>query len=292
MSPTNRTVLAGALGFAAAALTYAVGIEPCFIETVYAEISLPRLPRAFDGYTILQLSDFHTRRFGRRERIVRGILGRLPRPDLAVITGDLIHTPAGEANFLRTVAELEAADGVYAIFGNSEHKNGVRPSAFAQELDRNGITPLLNKHVILEREGSSIALVGVDDPVSVKDDMKTAMEGLSDSIFKLLLMHTPDGISEAAVRGIDLSLCGHTHGGQVKLPIYGPIYTHSHLGRRMSHGYYAGKELKDIIGIRPGRTQLYVTRGVGVSGLALRFLCRPEITVITLRKGLPGIQYG
>jgi len=118
------------------------------------------------------------------------------------------------------------------------------------------------------------------------------VEGLDDSLFKLLLMHTPDGISEAVVRGIDLTLSGHTHGGQVKLPIVGALFTHSLLGRRMSHGYYAGKRLYQIIGIRAGRSQLYVTRGLGISGLALRFLCRPEMTVITLRKGLPGIKYG
>ena len=292
MIGTRERVLGGVGGAAGLALLYAIAVEPCFIQTVNVEISLPRLPKAFDGYSILQLSDLHTRRYGRRERIIRRIIESLPKPDLAVITGDMVHTPAGIPHFLRTVENLTAVDGVYAIFGNSEHKNGVRPGAFARELHEKSIHPLLNTNVIIERDAASIALVGVDDPVSFMDDMPAALEGLDESIFKLLLMHTPDGISEAVVRGIDLSLSGHTHGGQVKLPLVGALFTHSHLGRRMSHGYYAGKMLHQIIGIRPGRTQLYVTRGLGISGLALRFLCRPELTIITLRKGLPGVQYG
>jgi len=292
MSGNRGSVLAGVLGSGALALLYSIAVEPYRVQTVYAEISLPRLPNAFDGYTILHLSDLHTRRYGRRERLIRKLIEQLPEPDLAVITGDLVHTMAGIPNFFRTVEGLTARDGIYAIYGNSEHKNGVRPGAFARELEAKGIHPLLNKNVTIEHDGSTIGLVGVDDPVSLKDDMRAAVEGLDDSLFKLLLMHTPDGISEAVVRGIDLTLSGHTHGGQVKLPIVGALFTHSLLGRRMSHGYYAGKRLYQIIGIRAGRSQLYVTRGLGISGLALRFLCRPEMTVITLRKGLPGIKYG
>ena len=105
----------------------------------------------------------------------------------------------------------------------------------------------------------------------------------------LKLMHSPDGIAEAVVRGVDVVLSGHTHGGQVRLPFYGAPHTHTILGRRMSDGYYAAKRLRRAIGIRPGRTQLYVTRGLGVSGLALRFLAPPELTLLTLRRGAPGL---
>ena len=103
-------------------------------------------------------------------------------------------------------------------------------------------------------------------------------------------MHSPDGIAEAVVYGVDVALSGHTHGGQIRLPLYGALYTHSIMGKRMSDGYYSRKRLRRAVGIRPGRTQLYVTRGLGVSGLALRFLTRPELTVITLRRGLPHIR--
>ncbi len=283
---------AGALAGATALglLGYAVGIEPYFIETVHLDLFAPRLPSAFEGYTIVQVSDLHMRQMGRRERIVEQILQHLPPADLVAVTGDMIHTSAGIEPFLQLARSFQAQDGVYAVFGNSEHKNGVRPFAFSQTLTDNGITPLLNRHVRLTRGDSQIALAGVDDPVNDKDRLTDALAGIPNDLFTLLLMHSPDGIAEAVVHGVDVALSGHTHGGQIRLPLLGALYTHSILGKRMSDGYYSRGRLRRAIGIRPGRTQLYVTRGLGVSGLALRFLTRPELTVITLRRGLPHVH--
>ena len=179
---------------------------------------------------------------------------------------------------------------MYAVFGNSEHKNGVRPYAFSRTLAEQGIPPLMNRHVRLTRGGAQIALAGVDDPVNDLDRLEDALAGIPADLFTLVLMHSPDGIAEAVVRGVDLVLSGHTHGGQIRLPWYGALYTHSAMGRRMSDGYYSRRRLRRAIGIRPGRTQLYVTRGIGVSGLALRFLTRPELTVLTLRRGAPDLR--
>ncbi len=277
---------AGALG----ALVYAVAVEPYAIRVVRLELSAPRLPRAFDGYTVCQISDLHTSQMGRRERLIRDLMGTLPVPDLIAVTGDLVHTPRGIPPFLELAQSFQARDGIYAIFGNSEHKNGVRPHALARTLADNGITPLLNRHVVLERAGETFALAGVDDPVNDQDRLPDALHGIPDGLFTLLLMHSPDGIAEAVVRGVDVVLSGHTHGGQVRLPLFGAPHTHTILGRRMSDGYYAAKRLRRAIGIRPGRTQLYVTRGLGVSGLALRFLAPPELTLLTLRRGAPGLR--
>lgn len=277
----------GALG----ALGYAVGVEPYAIETVRLEMRVPRLPRAFDGYTIYQISDLHTRQMGRRERLLRAMLEALPPADLVAVTGDLVHTPRGTEPFLELAGAFRARDGVFAVFGNSEHKNGVRPHALARTLNEHGIKTLLNAHTVLSRGGAQIALAGVDDPVSNLDRMPAALAGVAEDRCTLLLMHSPDGIAEAALRGVDVVLSGHTHGGQISLPFIGAPYTHSLLGRRMSSGYYAGRKLRRVIGIRPGRTQLYVTRGLGVSGLALRFLTRPELTILTLRPGPPGVRH-
>lgn len=271
-------------------LAYAAGIEPYWIETVHLDLFAPRLPEAFEGYTLVQVSDLHLRQIGRRERLLQRLLTELPPADLIAVTGDLIHTPAGIAPFLRLAESFQSRDGAYAIFGNSEHKNGVRPYAFSRTLAEHGITPLMNRHVRLTRGESQIALVGVDDPVNDKDRLDEALDGVPNDLFTLLLMHSPDGIAEAVVRGVDVVLSGHTHGGQIRLPWVGAPYTHSLLGRRMSDGYYSRRRLRRAIGIRPGRTQLYVTRGLGVSGVALRFLARPELTVITLRRGLPHIK--
>ena len=271
-------------------LGYAIGVEPYLIETVHLEMYAPRLPLAFDGYVIYQVSDLHMHQMGRRERTLERLLSKMPPADLVAVTGDMVHTPAGIEPFLHLARSFQARDGAYAIFGNSEHKNGVRPYALSQTLAANGIPPLMNRHVLLTRGESQIALAGVDDPVNEMDRLGDALEGIPDDLFTLLLMHSPDGIAEAVVRGVDVVLAGHTHGGQIRLPWYGALYTHSHLGKRMSDGYYGRDRLRKAIGLRPGRTQLYVTRGLGVSGLALRFLTRPELTVITLRRGLPHVK--
>ena len=280
-------LLAGGTGLGL--LAYAAGVEPYAIETVHWDLFAPRLPEAFEGYTILQISDLHMSRMGRRERHLETLLRGLPPADLVAVTGDLVHTSAGIPPFLALAKSFQAKDGVYAIFGNSEHKNGVRPYAFSQTLSENGITSLMNQHVLITRGNAQIVLAGVDDPVNDKDDIAAALQDAPSELFTLLLMHSPDPIAEAVLRGVDLVLSGHTHGGQISLPWYGPLYTHSQLGRRMSNGYYSRRRLRHAIGIRPGRTQLYVTRGIGISGLALRFLTRPELTIITLRRGLPHI---
>jgi len=288
MTGRGAALLAGGAGLGL--LGYAAAVEPYAIETVALDLFAPRLPDAFDGYTIIQVSDLHMRQMGRREKILESLLRGLPQADLVAVTGDLVHTPDGVAPFLELAAAFKARDGVYAVFGNSEHKNGVRPYALARTLTENAITPLMNSHRLLTRGDSQIVLAGVDDPVNDKDDIAAALYNTPPDLFTLLLMHSPDPVAEAVLRGVDVVLSGHTHGGQIRLPFFGALYTHSLLGRRMSDGYYSRGRLRRAIGIRPGRTQLYVTRGIGISGLALRFLTRPELTVITLRHGLPHVQ--
>lgn len=283
---SRRLSLIGSLGLAGAgALAYATLVEPYAIRTVHVPIWLPRLPAEFEGYTILQVSDLHMSRLGRREKALIGILKSLAKPDLVVFTGDLVFTTRGIEPFVKLAQAVEGRDGRYAVYGNSEHKNGVRPKALADRLEEAGITPLLNRHVVIERNGARLVLAGVDDPVSGHDDLAAALEGANCDTAKVLLMHTPDSVGLACAHGVDLVLSGHTHGGQVKVPFFGPLYTHSYLGRAMANGHYEGKALKKIIGFRPGRTQLYVTRGIGISGLSLRFLCSPELTLITLHAG-------
>jgi len=264
-------------------LTWATLIEPYALHVERITLRCERLPAAFDGYKVLLLSDFHSRGIGLRERRVLKIVNALGQHDLVALCGDLIYTPRGMDEMALFVSKLRATDAVCATYGNSEHKNGVVPHRFSELLSRAGAQMLLNSHIRIHRGGESIVVAGVDDPVSLHDDIAQALGGVSDADFQFLLMHTPDSIALAAARGIDVVVSGHTHGGQVKLPLIGAAFTHSYLGSSMSHGLYAGKRLHNVLGFRPGRTQLYVTRGIGISGLAMRFLCRPEITSITLR---------
>jgi predicted MPP superfamily phosphohydrolase len=283
----KRSSLAVAGGVALATLAYAAGIEPWRIQTVHWEIFAPRLPRAFDGFLIYQISDLHMSALGRRERRVIDILDSLPPADLVALTGDLIHTRDGIEPFMKLAEAIKSNIGTYAIFGNSEYKNGVQHLEFARRLQDASIPALLNQHVILERGSDEIVLAGVEDPRSELDDLELALTGVPEDVFKLALMHSPDSIADAVHYGVDLVLCGHTHGGQVVLPIVGPLVTHSWFGSRVSSGYYKGSGIRSMVGIRPGRTQLYVTRGIGMSALALRLFCRPEFTIITLRRGFP-----
>ncbi|HEY3332837.1 MAG TPA: metallophosphoesterase [Capsulimonadaceae bacterium] len=282
MSNPLKAAVTGLVTAGAACFAYATCVEPYAIELVEFDLLCPRLPKAFDGLTILQISDLHMRQFGRRERKIAAMASGL-RPDIIALTGDLVHTSGGIVPFLKMAKSFQANVGMYAIYGNSEHKNGILGSRLAKTLTANGIVPLLNAHITVKRGESEIAVCGTDDPVTEHDDLEAACAGIATETFKLLLMHTPDNIGEAAHLGIDVVLSGHTHGGQVRAPFYGPPYTRSILGRRMNAGYYGGRSLMGITGRRNGSTQLYVSRGVGASGLALRFLCRPEVTFVTLR---------
>lgn len=284
-SKTVASALIGGASISGALLAYAALIEPYAIQHVEVTLWSERLPTSFDGYTVLLLSDFHSQGIERRERLVLDMIGALPTPDLIALDGDFIYTPRGMEAFASEFGgALRARDGVFAVFGNSEHKNGVVPHQFAGHLEANGVTVLLNRNTRVQRGGETIAIAGVDDPASFHDDVASAVDGIPGTEFQIMLMHSPDSIGVACSLGVDLVLSGHTHGGQIKLPIVGAPYTHSRLGRGMSHGLYTGKKLGRVIGGDPGRTQLYVTRGIGISGLALRFLCRPEITTITLRR--------
>ena len=286
MKPFWKAAAAAMLGV----FGYATLVEPNWIETVHIEIGAPRLPAAFDGYTIYQISDLHLQKIGRRERKVMSILGSLPPADLVVLTGDMIHTRRGIDPLLTILRSIKSRSGVYAVLGNSEYKNGVRARELASRLHDDGVRVLLNQHVILTKGADEIVLAGVEDPHTGVDDLELALTGVPDDVFKLVLMHSPDAIADAVVRGVDLVLSGHTHGGQVNIPIIGAPITHSIMGMRMSSGYFQGLRLRTVVGVKPGRTQLYVSRGIGVSGFAIRFNCRPEFTAVTLRRGIPAFR--
>jgi predicted MPP superfamily phosphohydrolase len=220
--------------------------------------------------------------FSFRERQVQKIASQL-NPSLIAYTGDLIHTESGIDGFLQLAKSIPSQHGAFAIYGNSEHKNGVESDKLTKILDSNGINVLVNDNQAISLGGEKIYICGVDDPTTWFDDIEKSFRGIPSESFKLLLMHNPDNIAQAAFYESDFVLSGHTHGGQVRLPLIGAPFTHSLYGVAMSSGYYGEKRLRKIVGRSPGCTQLYVSRGIGLSGANIRFLCRPEITLITLR---------
>src|SRR5215467_3424200 len=244
--------------------------EPYMLSIEHERIQLSRLPKAFDGFRVVQLSDIHHGPFSSREQIERAVetANRL-QPDIIALTGDYISK---ERHYAAPCAEmlgrLKAKYGVYAVLGNHDHWTD---AALITDLFRaEGITVLINEGMHFEKDGDSIWLAGVDDTMVGLEDLSLALAGARHNEFKLLLAHNPTILRRAARAGVDLVLSGHTHGGQV---IWRSEKSRSgRPRRRMLRG----------LG-RRGNTQIYVTRGLGTVVLPIRYGCPPEVSLLELR---------
>ena len=234
------------------------------------ELLLPRLPAALDGFRILQLSDIHAGAFpelaGRVAEKIRGL-----KADVCVLTGDYFFehsTPAAEvyAALEEILGAVKTRYGVVGVLGNHDTIEAVRL------LESLGVKVLLNDVWEVENNGESLCFVGLDDPHYYGcDDLPGAMKKARGDALKILLVHSPELAEEASEQSIDLYLCGHTHGGQVCLPGIGPLVLQANCRRRYKRGLW-----------RCGGMVGYTSRGVGPSGVAVRFNCPPEITVFEL----------
>jgi uncharacterized protein len=268
-----RNVLRAAVPLGAFYL-YASRIEPRWLDTQFVEIVLPRLDPAFDGYRMVQFSDIHMDSHMTSDRL-RSIVEQVnaQQPDLTVITGDFItrrmhYVPDEMIDVLR---QLRAADGVLAVPGNHDYYN-YQINNVRRIMQGSGITDLSNRVHSLKRGEAQLHIAGVDDVVYRKARLDLVLDELPDDGAAVLLAHEPDFADISAPTGrFDLQLSGHTHGGQIRLPVVGAVISPTH-GTRYSRG------LLDIDGM-----WLYTNVGVGTVSFNLRFNCRPEITVFTLR---------
>ena len=128
-------------------------------------------------------------------------------------------------------------------------------------------------------------IAGVDDPFRKHADLPKALQGVQPEDFVVLLAHAPNIAAQAVDLGVDLVLSGHTHGGQFKLPLLPAPYPHTGRGPRLEQGLYARERLSRRIGMDADHTQIYVSRGLGASYIPARLFCRPELPIITLRRG-------
>jgi uncharacterized protein len=286
------SVVAGGLGLAA----YALRVEPYRLELTFPQLFLRRLPPEFDGLKLLLLTDPHVITFDRREERLLEILQTIETPDLLIWGGDMIqggHNLPDALRLAREVRRLFPGIPTFLIPGNAEHKmRAHRRRAFLAELECVGMTVLVNRHVPFTWNGATITLAGVDDPYYGHADLAAALEGAPASHFTLLLSHSPQLATQAARAGVDLMLSGHTHGGQVRLPGLGTLKTQNPLARGMASGLWNRDRLTAVLGFDPGGDLLvYISRGIGVAplpfarGLGPRFLCRPEVPLLTLRRG-------
>jgi predicted MPP superfamily phosphohydrolase len=276
-SATIRATEIACSALAGAVLVDGFLLEPFHLGVCRLKISSPLLPPGFDGMKIAQLSDLHLHRVSRAYRTAIDVIGR-EHPDLIAITGDLVDRPEQTDACLTFLSDLRAADKVpvVAVPGNWDHRAfPTRQSiaAWHERLQvRTGIRVLANQNVVLRRHSDRIWLVGTDDPYFGHADLDASFKGVPDTAFALVLTHAPEAFEELAQRpAARLVLAGHTHGGQVRLPFIGALRVPSRYGTRFAHGLF-----------RLGDTLFYVNAGMGMSHIPVRFMCRPELTLITL----------
>ena len=232
-------------------------------------ITLDRLPKRLDGFKIIQLSDTHHSPFTGLEHIKRAVkIANRLRPDIFLLTGDYV---SHEREYIPPVAaalgKLKARYGIYACLGNHDHWTD---ADLVTHLFRGeGINMLINEGVRLEARGASFWLAGVDDYMVGKTDVPAAMKGSYPDEMKLLLAHNPIIFREAVRVGVDLTLSGHTHGGQVKM-------------RDDAKRIFPQRKLKAGLHSRR-KSQIYITRGIGTVVLPVRYQCPPEISLLELR---------
>ena len=238
------------------------------------QVAIRALPPVFEGFTILHLSDLHEKEFGQAGENLIGLL-RQESFDMVALTGDLVVgdrprlTPA-----LELVAGLRAIwDGpIYSVSGNHDWRLG-RGGEFNARLGEAGVRVLCNSSAALERGSERIWIVGVDDPVTSRDRLDLALGGTDHRSPRLLLAHSPQLYLQAVSNGLDLLLAGHTHGGQIRIPILGaPFVPGMGFFPRYDYGLY-----------NCGATTMIVSAGLGESGLPIRFNISPELSLVTLR---------
>jgi hypothetical protein len=277
---TRRNFLLGSAAAAGSLALYSGEFARHEISIVTRDVALAKLPGAFHNYRIAQISDIHFDEYT-EPWFVRRVVGEVNRlaPDLVLLTGDYIsNTPLGHdfaAGAMLRCAEVlrELACPLrYAVMGN--HDSILGPPQIRAGLATASIPLLFNQHVAIERAGERLWLAGVADPITNVPDLQRAIPASPDGPV-LLLCHPPDYADDvlAHPRGalVDLMLAGHSHGGQVCLPIVGPL-----------HLVPGGK--KYVAGLfHLGPMQLYVNRGIGTVGVPFRLNCPPEITLLTLK---------
>ncbi len=241
------------------------------IEVNRITLKPEKLPVAFDGFTVLHLTDLHIDALKGFEDVVIEKIKPL-KYDLCVITGDFRkNTTGGFKNVLpaieKIVKNLKAKESVLATLGNHDSFEMV------EYLENMGIRMLINETVAIERKGEKIHITGTDDTYYFYTD--EALNALENDIkgFKIALLHTSELHDVAAQNGYSLYLCGHTHGGQICLPGGIPVIAHQKEGKKFIKGLWNANGMTG-----------YTSAGVGVSGIPLRYNCPGEIVLITLSK--------
>lgn len=272
-----EALVVGALGYG-----YTTEVEMNWIEIKNLTMKLPHLDPAFGGIRLVQISDFHLGQWIDKERLERVLQLTLEQsPDYIIMTGDYVeYRPYGRPNIWTTYEEsfdiirssflsLSSVCPTLAILGNHDHR--VNVDWVEGALKEANVTVMRNSVHTIQRGSSQLHIAAVDDIIYGMDRLDTVMESLPADGAAILLAHEPDFADTSAATGrFDLQLSGHTHGGQINLPLIGPPIL-PELGKKYTSGMY---HVNDMV--------VYTNRGVGVTTVNARFNCRPEITVFDI----------
>lgn len=264
---------AGVAGVAGAGV-YGGLFEPYNYELTETDVFISDLPEGFEGFRIAQVSDVHHSSIVPADEVRRVVeLANSARADLVALTGDYTTASRG---YVEPAAEilggLSAPHGVWAVLGNHDHHTD--PQLTRAALKRRGVNLIDNANTRLRRGGDELQLAGVGDWSWNDNDWGRTFAGVDRGRPTVLLSHQPLVLDLPETEGVSLILSGHTHGGQVSLPIVG-----APVGHMNEFKYLRGRFSR-------GETQLYVTRGTGTIGLPVRFGARPEIAVLRLRRAV------
>lgn len=273
LSNLERIVLASGTAVVICFL-YALLVEPFWLDIAHITIRTAKLT-AKQGFRIAHISDLHCDPQVRLEKLLPEKVAE-EKPDVILFTGDAINSANGLANFRTVLQQLYKIAPTFVVKGNWDSWYWYKLDLFSGT----GATELNGSTQKLQLGGVDVSLSGLSVPArdanaAPEPGIERALKELSGPSFSIFLYHYPDLIPNVAAHNIDLYLSGHTHGGQVRLPWYGAVITLSKFGKKYEAGLY-----------KEGNTALYVNRGIGMEGgraPRIRFLCRPELTIIDVK---------
>ncbi|HEX5962473.1 MAG TPA: metallophosphoesterase family protein [Gemmatimonadales bacterium] len=272
MKISRRQFLAGVSAAGAAVAADAFGLEARRVLLSHHDVRIAGLPSGLEGLRIAQVSDVH---FPGNQVAARAALEHLhhEHPDIVLLTGDMTESQEALKDVRSFAGEARGNLATVALLGNWEHRIGAVGNLARETYRAAGVDLLVNGALTVDVAGVPLALVGLDDPVLGSPDILKAREGIVRGSTEIWMVHAPglvDGLPEMTPARPSLLLAGHTHGGQIRIPLVPPLKPVG-AGRFLEGWYY------DAV------APLYVSRGVGTTGIPARFRCPAELPIFTLQ---------
>ncbi|NGP44419.1 metallophosphoesterase [Bacillaceae bacterium SIJ1] len=267
----------GTIATIAGGYSYATYIEPHWLETKRLTLSFPTLPTAFHQLKVVVFSDTHIGHHydaNQFEKLINAM--NKEKADLIIFAGDLLDRPMSYQDPERLIAiltKLRARFGKFAVYGNHDHGD-YGTDLYRTVIENAGFQLLRNEAATITSQSETIVIAGLDDQMLGKPDVDATLSSVQQEQWSLLIAHEPDIADDIHETSVNLQISGHTHGGQVQLPFFGPLVLPP-LGEKYIEGLYTFTDTD---------FQLYVNRGIGTTRLPYRFLARPELTVLTLER--------